>query len=233
MKRSLPAPLGDVALLVARVLLGVIMIAHGYQKLVVNGIGRTTAGFESMSIPVAIVSASFVTVVELVGGVLLVLGLMTRTVAGCMGFVMAGAAGFVHVRHGVFVAAGGWELVGSIAGALLALAVAGPGGSASRTCSGRGRSGRRLPSPPAPAVRSDREQDVIPPPGLPVTPLIRLTPDGPRPAGVPAAGGVRARGAGRCRVPGPLRRRCRFVAPGLRRRRCGIGEPDRGCVAAE
>ena len=127
MKRSLPAPVGDVALLVARVLLGVIMFAHGYQKLVVNGIGRTTAGFESMSIPVAIVSASFVTVVELVGGVLLVLGLMTRTVAGCMGFVMAGAAGFVHVRHGVFVASGGWELVGSIAGALLALAVAGPG----------------------------------------------------------------------------------------------------------
>ena len=127
MERSLPAPMGDVALLAARVLLGVIMIAHGYQKLVVNGIGRTTAGFESMSIPAAIVSASFVTVVELVGGVLLVLGLMTRTVAACMGFVMAGAAGFVHLRHGVFVASGGWELVGSIAGALLALAVAGPG----------------------------------------------------------------------------------------------------------
>ena len=145
MKRSLPAPVGDVALLVARVLLGVIMFAHGYQKLVVNGIGRTTAGFESMSIPVAIVSASFVTVVELVGGVLLVLGLMTRTVAGCMGFVMAGAAAFVHVRHGVFVASGGWELVGSIAGALLALAVAGPGRFGLDTCSGRGRSGRRPP----------------------------------------------------------------------------------------
>ena len=127
MKRSQPAVVGDVALLVARLLLGVIMIAHGYQKLVVDGIGRTTAGFESMSIPLAIVSASFVTVVELVGGVLLVVGLMTRTVAGCMGFVMAGAAVFVHARHGVFVADGGWELVGSIAGALLALAAAGPG----------------------------------------------------------------------------------------------------------
>jgi putative oxidoreductase len=41
---------------------------------VVDGIGRTTAGFESMSIPLAIVSVSFLTVVELVGGVLLVLG---------------------------------------------------------------------------------------------------------------------------------------------------------------
>ena len=127
MKRPLPTPVGDVALLATRVLLGVIMLAHGYQKLVVNGIGRTTAGFESMSIPLAIVSASFVTVVELVGGALLILGLLTTVVAGLMGFVMAGAAAFVHARHGVFVSAGGWELVGSIAGALLALAAAGPG----------------------------------------------------------------------------------------------------------
>ena len=185
MKRSLPAPMGDVALLIARVLLGIIMIAHGYQKLVVNGIGRTTAGFESMSIPVAIVSASFVTVVELVGGALLVLGLLTRTVAACMGFVMAGAAGFVHLRHGVFVASGGWELVGSIAGALLALAVAGPGRFSlahlprARPQRPAAATAPRTPAPVGP------EQEVIPPAGLPVTPLIRLTPDGPRPAGPP------------------------------------------------
>jgi putative oxidoreductase len=174
---------GDVALLVARVLLGVVMVAHGYQKLVVNGIGRTTAGFESMSIPAAIVSASFVTVVELVGGVLLILGLMTRTVAGCMGFVMAGAAAFVHARHGVFVADGGWELVGSIAGALLALAVAGPG-RLSVAHVARRRSQRPAPVavPPRVPVPVDTEHEVIPPPGLPVTPLIRLGPDGPRPA---------------------------------------------------
>jgi len=106
-KRPLPAPVGDVALLATRVLLGVIMLAHGYQKLVVDGIGRTIAGFESMSIPLAIVSASFVTVVELVGGTLLILGLLNRVVAGLMGFVMAGAAAFVHARHGVFVSRAG------------------------------------------------------------------------------------------------------------------------------
>jgi putative oxidoreductase len=187
-KRSLPAPMGDVALLIARVLLGVIMIAHGYQKLVVNGIGRTTAGFESMSIPVAIVSASFVTVVELVGGVLLVLGLMTRTVAACMGVVMAGAAGFVHLRHGVFVASGGWELVGSIAGALLALAVAGPGRfSVAHLLRARPQRPAAAAAPPAlaPVGPVGPQQEVIPPAGLPVTPLIRLTPDGPRPAGPP------------------------------------------------
>jgi putative oxidoreductase len=187
---------GDVALLVTRLLLGVVMFAHGYQKLVVNGIGRTTAGFESMSIPVAIVSASFVTVVELVGGVLLMLGLMTRTVAGCMGFVMAGAAAFVHARYGVFVKDSGWELVGSIAGALLALAVAGPG-RLSLAHVVRMRSQRPAPVavPPRVSAAVGPEHEVIPPPGLPVTPLIRLAPDerarlapvpmrhpGPRPA---------------------------------------------------
>ena len=186
MKRFQRAPLSDVALLGVRLLLGVIMIAHGYQKLVVNGIGRTTAGFESMSIPLAIVSASFVTVVELVGGVLLVLGLMTRTIAACMGFVMAGAAAFVHARHGVFVADGGWELVGSIAAGLLALAVAGPG----RLSVGhlvRARTQRpvaaveppRVPSPAAPVQAP--VQEAVPPAGLPVTPLIQLGPNGPRP----------------------------------------------------
>ena len=204
MKRSLPAPMGDLALLIARVLLGVIMIAHGYQKLVVNGIGRTTAGFESMSIPAAIVSASFVTVVELVGGALLMLGLMTRTVAACMGVVMAGAAGFVHVRHGVFVASGGWELVGSIAGALLALAVAGPGrfslAHLLRARPQRPVMAAAAPRAPAPI---QPEQEVIPPAGLPVTPLIRLTPDGPRPAGPPRFPQAVGSGPSPVRRPGP------------------------------
>ena len=127
MKRSLPAPAGDVALLITRVLLGVVMLAHGYQKLVVNGIGRTTAGFESMSIPVAIVSASFVTVVEVVGGVLVIAGALLTTVAACYLVVMVGAAVFVHIPNGLFVDAGGWELVGAIAALLLALAAAGSG----------------------------------------------------------------------------------------------------------
>jgi putative oxidoreductase len=68
--RTLPGPAGDAALLLARLILGTIMFAHGYQKLFINGLGRTAQGFENMSITVAIVSASYVTVVELVGSVL-------------------------------------------------------------------------------------------------------------------------------------------------------------------
>ena len=126
MNRSLTGPARDVALLLGRLLLGTIMFAHGYQKLMVDGIGRTTQGFESMSIPVAIVSASFVTVVEVVGGVLVIAGALLTTVAACYLVVMVGA-GFVHIPNGMFVDGGGWELVGAIAALLLALAAAGSG----------------------------------------------------------------------------------------------------------
>ena len=127
MNRPLPGATRDVALLLARLLLGTIMFAHGYQKLMIDGLGRTTEGFESMSIPVAIFSAAFVTVVEVVGGVLVVLGALIPVVAACYLVVMVGAAVFVHIPNGIFVASGGWELVGVIAAVLLALAAAGSG----------------------------------------------------------------------------------------------------------
>ena len=127
MNRTLPGSARDVALLVARLLLGTIMFAHGYQKLMIDGLGRTTQGFESMSIPVAIFSAAFVTVIEIVGGVLVILGALLTLVAACYLVVMVGAAVFVHIPHGIFVEDGGWELVGAIAALLLALAAAGSG----------------------------------------------------------------------------------------------------------
>ena len=127
MNRTLPGPAGDVALVLARLILATIMFAHGYQKLFINGLGRTTQGFESMSIPVAIVSAAFVTVVELVGNVLVLAGALITVVAACYMIVMVGAAVFVHIPNGVFAVDNGWELVGAIAALLLVLAAVGPG----------------------------------------------------------------------------------------------------------
>ena len=80
-----------------------------------------------MSIPVAIVSAAYVTVVELVGSVLVLAGAVITVVAACYMIVMVGAAVFVHIPNGVFAVDGGWELVGAIAALLLVLAAAGPG----------------------------------------------------------------------------------------------------------
>lgn len=127
MNRPLPAPARDLALLLTRLLLGTVMFAHGYQKMMIKGIGRTTDGFETLNIPLAIVSASFVTVTEFVGSVLLIVGALTPLVCAMMLVIMSGAAIFVHIPHGVFVQDGGWELVGVIGAGLIALAATGPG----------------------------------------------------------------------------------------------------------
>ena len=127
MNRPLPVPARDWALLLTRVIIGVVMFAHGYQKMVINGIGRTTEGFENLSIPLAIMSASFVTVVEFAGSVLLIAGALTPLVCALMLVIMVGAAAFVHAQNGIFVANGGWELVGVIGAGLIALGAVGPG----------------------------------------------------------------------------------------------------------
>jgi putative oxidoreductase len=193
--RTLPGPAGDVALLVARLLLGTIMFAHGYQKLVVSGLGRTTQGFESMSIPLAIVSAAFVTVVELVGGVLVLLGALLTVVAACYLVVMVGAAVFVHIPNGIFVADGGWELVGAIAALLLALAAAGSGRFGvdgvvrARQARAAGGDPTGVASAPASRERSDPPADQAEPESVftEVLPRVPATPPTPVPVRHPSS----------------------------------------------
>ena len=127
LNRPLPAPARDIAMLIARIILGVVLFAHGWQKLMINGIADTYGQFEKLGIPLAIVSASFTSFVEFVGGVLIIMGALTTTVVALDLVVMVGAAGFVHVTHGIFAKDGGWELVGVIVAVELALAAFGPG----------------------------------------------------------------------------------------------------------
>jgi putative oxidoreductase len=59
--------------------------------------------------------------------VLLVAGTLTPVVCALMLVIMSGAAVFVHIPNGIFVADGGWELVGVIAAGLIAITATGPG----------------------------------------------------------------------------------------------------------
>ncbi|ANY05258.1 DoxX family protein [Pseudonocardia sp. HH130630-07] len=124
--RPLPAPYSDVALLLARLVVGVVLIAHGLQKLG-SGVGGVSGGFAAMGIPLPTVSALFVMTVELAGGLLLIAGAATAVAGLAVVVAMAGAFLFVHFGVTVFVDAGGWELVGVIAAGALALAAVGPG----------------------------------------------------------------------------------------------------------
>jgi putative oxidoreductase len=127
MNGTLPEPVRDLALMLGRVVLGVVLFAHGWQKLIIDGISETHKQFEAMGIPLAIASASFVTFVEFAGGALLILGALTPVVVIGHLVVMVGAAAFVHVSHGVFAGDNGWEVVGVIGAAELIIAACGPG----------------------------------------------------------------------------------------------------------
>ena len=117
----------DLALLVARIALGGVMIAHGLQKAFLNGFAGTQQGFAGMGAPLPSVTAVLVTLLELVGGVAVVLGLATRLVAALYALTMVGAALLVHLPNGFYAADGGWELVGLLALVGVALVVGGPG----------------------------------------------------------------------------------------------------------
>ena len=127
MIRTLPSSVRDGALLVARLLLGVVLIAHGWQKVVTNGLGATTEGFGRMGVPLAPVSAAYAGIVELVGGALILVGAATALVGVLVVLDMLGAALLVHVGNGVMASDGGWELVGVIGAVALVLAAVGAG----------------------------------------------------------------------------------------------------------
>lgn len=117
----------DIAKLIARIILGVILIAHGWDKFGITGLEGITGFFDSIGVPAADLAAPVVAVVEILGGVLLILGAATRITGVVVALLMLGAALFAHMGAGIFVANGGWELVGAIGAGFLALAAAGAG----------------------------------------------------------------------------------------------------------
>lgn len=127
--RLVPVPgvVRDIGLLLTRVLLGVVLIAHGWEKLVTNGAGATGEFFDSVGVPAAQAAAVFAGGVELVGGILLILGLLTPLVAALVVVVMFGAFLFVHQGAGVYATNGGWELVAVIGLAVAVFGLVGTG----------------------------------------------------------------------------------------------------------
>ncbi|MGY1840198.1 MULTISPECIES: DoxX family protein [unclassified Modestobacter] len=127
MTLPLPAPARDAALLIARVAVGLVFFAHGWQKLFTNGVDGTAAFFDQVGVPAASAAAWLAALVELVGGAALILGLAVP-VAGLLLLVdMIGAFLFVHAGSSLFVDQGGYELVLVLGATVLLLAVLGAG----------------------------------------------------------------------------------------------------------
>ncbi|MES5817649.1 DoxX family protein [Streptomyces sp. RG80] len=119
----------DVALLLVRLVLGVVMIAHGLNHW--RGGGRiegTARWFTGLGLRNGTLQAWLSVVTEIGAGALLVLGLFTPLACAAVVSVMLVAGLLAHRPHGFFVFKDGYEYVLTLAVVALAVAVLGPGG---------------------------------------------------------------------------------------------------------
>jgi putative oxidoreductase len=116
----------DLGLTILRVVTGIIFAAHGAQKLFVYGIDGVTSGFAQMGIPMAALAAPAVALVELLGGIALVAGLLTRLAGVGLAITMLGALFFAHLQAGFFLP-NGYEFVLALMASAATLAIAGGG----------------------------------------------------------------------------------------------------------
>lgn len=89
-------------LAVLRVVVGIVFAVHGYQKLFTLGIHGVAGMLGQMGIPLAGFFAVVVTLVEFVGGILLLLGVSTRIAAAFIACDMIVAILAVHLKNGFF-----------------------------------------------------------------------------------------------------------------------------------
>lgn len=132
-------PRTDIGLAILRVATGIIFAAHGAQKLFVYGFAGVSGAFSGMGIPLPGVTGPMTGLVEFLGGLALVAGLLTRLAGFGLAVTMLGAIGLVHVAGGFF-APNGLEFPLSLFAAAAALAFTGAGRySADALIAGRGK----------------------------------------------------------------------------------------------
>ncbi|WP_433478652.1 DoxX family protein [Spirillospora sp. CA-142024] len=124
--RRFPA-LPDAGLLVGRIVVGVIFVAHGWQKLTDQGHSAVAQSFEHLGIPMPGLAAVYGTWVELLGGVALIAGVLVPVAGVLIALDMAGAFWYVHMDKGLFSQEGGYEYVLVLAAVCLLFALTGGG----------------------------------------------------------------------------------------------------------
>ena len=119
----------DFALLLLRCGVGAVMLAHGINHMRPN-IDGTAGWFGSMGMKPAKLHAWMATITEIVGGLLLVIGLLTPFAAAGVVGVMFVAWAINHRGNGFFIfnPGEGWEYVMTLGIVGLAIGVIGPGG---------------------------------------------------------------------------------------------------------
>ena len=96
----------DHSLLILRVVLGVVLMAHGLQKAFgwFNGFGwNNTINYFTGTVEIPALLGAFVILIETLGALFLILGFAGRINAALMGIVIIGAMVVDHVKNGFYM----------------------------------------------------------------------------------------------------------------------------------
>ena len=117
--------------LALRIPVGIILVAHGGQKLfgLFGGYGLTGTGqfMDSIGIHPGVLMALLAGSAEFFGGLALLLGLLVRPAAALVAFTMIVAILSIHLSHGLFMANNGYEYALALLAVAVALVVSGAG----------------------------------------------------------------------------------------------------------
>ena len=125
--KGIPGVRPDWGITVVRIMTGFLFAVHGYQKFA-RGLGEMSAYFTKISIPFSGLMAPFIASLELIGGILLILGLFTRVVGALFAVEMLVTTVWVKLALGA-----GWnasDLDRMLLVACTLFVLAGPGAAA-------------------------------------------------------------------------------------------------------
>lgn len=117
------APLASLLL---RVVVGVIFLVHGWQKLQ-GGVPGTAGFLATLGFPAPEFFAVLLIAAEVIGGALLIIGLYTHWAAKILSIVALVALVTVHLSKGFAVTTGGYEYILLILAATLSVMAMGGG----------------------------------------------------------------------------------------------------------
>ncbi|MGX6445234.1 DoxX family protein [Neobacillus sp. K501] len=121
----------NIGLLIIRLVIGLLFVGHGAQKLFgwFGGYGLKGTGgwFESIGMKPGVTMALFAGLAELIGGILFTLGLLTPLASIMIAGTMLMAIVKVHAANGLWSTANGYEYNLTLIAVAIGIALIGPG----------------------------------------------------------------------------------------------------------
>ncbi|MBG9447400.1 oxidoreductase [Cytobacillus firmus] len=121
----------DLGLLIIRLVIGVLFIGHGAQKMFGwfggHGLKGTGGWFDSIGMKPGVMMALFAGLAELIGGILFALGFLTPLAALMIAGTMIMAIVKVHGPNGLWATSNGYEYNLTLLSVAIGIALIGPG----------------------------------------------------------------------------------------------------------